>query len=89
MSKPDVAVVMAALITRIRRELPFDLPESQVCDGPCEGCSVKLLAYMESELDHWEHRLACGERVGLADLSKLGRTAEKIHRVLAKNRLMD
>jgi hypothetical protein len=86
--KPSVAVVMQQLIEKARTEFPFNRPEAQVCNGPCQGCSMKLLGYLESELDDWEARLAAGERPGLADLSRLVRSSRRIARVLANAGLM-
>ncbi len=86
--KPSVANAMQGLIDRIRDEFPFERPEAQICSGPCQGCSLKLLAFLESELDAWEFRLAQGEKPGLADLSHLMRTGRKVGRVLAKAGLM-
>ena len=87
-TKPDAASAMAALIGEIRSVFPFDRPEAQVCAGPCQGCSMKLLVYLESELDAWEDRIAAGERPGLAELSQLIRTSRKIGRVLERAGLM-
>jgi hypothetical protein len=87
--KPSVDIAMQQLITRIRSEFPFQLPEAQVCNGPCQGCSLKLLGFLENELDAWETRLAQGERPGLADLSRLMRTSHKVGRVLQRAGLMD
>jgi hypothetical protein len=52
--KPDAPTAMRQLITQIRETLPFDAPQARVCQGPCEGCSMKLLDYLETELDDWE-----------------------------------
>jgi hypothetical protein len=49
---------------------------------------LKLLDYLESELDLWERRLDEGERPGLAELSRLARTSRKVHKVLLKNNLL-
>ncbi len=87
--KPDAATAMRQLIDEIRRRFPFDRPEAQVCAGPCQGCSLKLLGFLETELDDWEYRLAGGERPGLAELSKLIRTSRKIARVLHQAGLME
>lgn len=87
-TKPDVSIAMRQTIAQIRQSLPFDAPESQVCRGPCEGCSMKLLAYLEDELAGWEQRLGEGERVGLAELSRLEKTARRIHAILQKNGLV-
>lgn len=87
--KPDSPTAMRQLIGQVRRTLPFDQPEARVCEGPCEGCSMKLLDYLESELDDWEQRLDDGEKPGLAELSKLAKTSKRIHRVLQKNGLIN
>ena len=84
--KPDTATALRQLIDDIRDR--FDRPEAQLCAGPCQGCSLKLLAYLETELTDWEDRLANGERIGLAELSGLIRTSRKIARVLEKADLM-
>ncbi len=85
--KPDTRTAMRRLIDQIRDAMPFDLPEARVCEGPCDGCSVKLLDFLESELADWEHRLEAGETPNLGDLAKLAGTGRKIHRVMVKNGL--
>ncbi|HHI77473.1 MAG TPA: hypothetical protein ENJ94_09885 [Gammaproteobacteria bacterium] len=85
--KPDVPTAMRRLIAQIRATLPFDAPESWICRGPCQGCSLKLLTYLEDELCAWEARLDAGERPGLAELSQLMATARRVHRVLERNGL--
>ena len=87
--KPNAPTAMRQLIAQVRQTLPFDLPEARVCDGPCEGCSLKLLDFLEGELDDWESRLDQGEKPGLAELSKLAKTSRRIHRVLYNNGLLD
>jgi len=87
--KPDVPTAMRQLIAQVRRTLPFDLPEARVCDGPCDGCSLKLLDYLESELEAWEQRLDNGETPGFVELSRLARTSRNVHRVLLKNGLVE
>ena len=87
--KPDAPTAMRQLIAQVRQTLPFDLPESRVCDGPCLGCSLKLLDYLESELEAWEQRLEQGEKPGLAELSRLAKTSRKVHRALLKNGLLE
>ncbi|MCG6941352.1 MAG: hypothetical protein LJE69_08880 [Thiohalocapsa sp.] len=86
--KPDTTTAMHQLIARVRDAIPFDLPAAQVCTGECNGCSVKLLAYLDGELSDWEARLAAGERPNFGDLSRLGRTSRKVYRVLAQNGLV-
>lgn len=82
--KPDTTTAMQQLIARIRAEFPFDQPEAQLCAGPCNVCSLKLLEYLRSELDTWDARLAEGERPGLAELSALIRTSRRIAAALHK-----
>jgi hypothetical protein len=86
--KPDPSVAMRLLIRQVRDAIPFDLPQAQVCTGLCNGCSVKLLDYLDTQLCNWEVRLAAGERPGLADLSRLGSTSRKVYRALAANGLV-
>jgi len=80
---------MRQLIDQVRHTLPFDMPEARLCEGPCNGCSMKLLEFLELELEGWEQRLNAGEKPGLAELSKLARTSRRIQRVLARNGLLD
>lgn len=83
--KPDTRTAMRDLIGEIRRTLPFDAPEAQVCGERCDGCSLKLLEYLGSELEAWDRRLDDGERPGLKDLSQLIKTARKVQRVIERN----
>lgn len=87
--KPDTRTAMGLLIGQIREAIPFAAPVAQVCAGTCDGCSLKLMDYLDSELQGWERRLAEGERPNLGDLSRLARTARKVHAVLAKNELVE
>jgi hypothetical protein len=86
--KPDATTAIQQLIVQIRSTFPFDRAEAQICAGPCQGCSLKLLGFLETELDDWEARIDAGERPGLAELSQLIRTSRKIARVLQKADLM-
>lgn len=87
--KPDSRTAMTRLIAQVREAMPFDVPEAAVCEGACEGCAVKLLAFMAGELEYWEERLADGCTPGFADLSKLAKTARRVHAALARNGLVD
>lgn len=86
--KPNATLAMQQLIGQIRSTFPFGRAEAQVCAGPCNGCSLKLLGFLESEIEGWEDRIAAGERPGLAELSQLIRTSRKIGRALEKSNLM-
>ena len=86
--KPDTSTAMHQLIAQVRAAIPFNAPQSRVCTGACEGCSQKLMDFLEGELDDWERRLTSGERPGLADLSRQARVSRKVHGVLERNGLI-
>jgi len=86
--KPDTQTAMRQLIAQVRDAVPFDAPEDQVCSGPCDGCSMKLLAFLESELEGWERRLDQGERPNFGDLSRLAKVSRKVYGVLERNGLV-
>ncbi len=86
--KPDSATALRRLIADIRARFPFDRPQAQLCAGPCQGCSMKLLAFLDTELDGWQARLDDGERIGLAELSRLMRVSRKVAMALEKGGLM-
>lgn len=88
MSKPTPRIAMQNLIDEVRGTLPFELPEAQLCDGICNGCSKKLLDYLDGELIDWQERLDAGEEPKLGDLAALGKTSRKIYRVLQRNELV-
>jgi hypothetical protein len=80
---------MRLLITQVRAAIPFSLSDEQICAESCEGCSIKLLLYLESELDAWERRLHDGVTPTLGDIDRLAKQSRKIHQVLQRNGLID
>ncbi|MEA3643546.1 MAG: hypothetical protein VBE63_26985 [Lamprobacter sp.] len=86
--KPDTRTAMHALIAQVRETLPFDAPAAQVCGGDCQGCSLKLLDYLNGELCGWEQRLEAGETPNFGDLSRLAETSRKVYAALQKNGLL-
>lgn len=80
---------MHHLIAQVRGAIPFDMPEAQVCLDGCEGCSRKLLEYLETELTDWERRIDEGDIPNFGDLNTLAKSSRKIHAVLKKNGLID
>ncbi len=80
---------MGELIAQIKTTIPFDLPESYICSGRCNGCSLKLLDFLELQLEEWEDRLLTGEQPNFGDLKKLARIARQVHRVMDRNDLLD
>lgn len=79
---------MHQLIAQVRDTLPFDAPASRVCSGECQGCSLKLLEYLDGELSGWEQRLETGDSPTLGDLSRLAKASRKIYVALDKNGLV-
>lgn len=79
---------MRQLIQQIRTALPFDAPDEDLCGDSCQGCSTKLLIYLETELDEWEVKLAQGVVPDFADLSRLAGQSKKIAAVLERNGLL-
>ena len=86
--KPDTGTAMRLLIAQVRQAIPFDAPAAQVCTGTCDGCSMKLLGFLATELQAWECRLDAGEQPTLGDLSRLARTSRKVYTVLERNGLV-
>ncbi len=87
--KPDRPAAMRLLIQQIRTAMPFDLPEASLCSGKCNGCSQKLLDYLDSELEEWEIRLKAGEVPDFGDISRIARTSKKIYKILDVNGLLE
>jgi hypothetical protein len=85
--KPDTTTAMRQLIAQVRAALPFDMSEEERCGDSCQGCSNKLLIYLETELDEWELKLQQGVVPGFADLSRLAGKSRKIAEVLKRNGL--
>ncbi|MCG8427360.1 MAG: hypothetical protein MI754_08400 [Chromatiales bacterium] len=80
---------MRNLISEVRATIPFGLPEAQVCLDSCQGCSQKLLDYLEAELESWEQRLDEGIVPNFGDLNTLARSSRKVYRVLQSNGLIE
>lgn len=86
--KPNTTIAMQQLIGQIRAAMPFESPEASICAGPCKGCPLKLLQFIETELDGWHYRMEQGEKPNLGDINKLAKSAQKVHRVLSQNGLI-
>ena len=66
--------------------MPFGL--ARACTGRCDGCSRKLLDWLEGELDDWQARLAADEQPHLGDIDRLARSSRKVYAALARNGLV-
>lgn len=86
--KPDRTIAMQQLIQQVRVAMPFDLPEANLCSGKCNGCSQKLLDYLDTELEDWEYRLKEGERPDFGEIHRIAKTSKKIYQVMQKNGLV-
>jgi len=85
--KPNRTNAMHQLILQVRTAMPFDLPEANLCSGKCNGCSQKLLDYLDSELEDWEYRLKEGEIPDFGEIQRIARTSKKIYKILDRNGL--
>lgn len=88
--KPNTREAMYNLIGHINDQVPLELNEDEICrdKDDCRSCSIKLVEYLNSEIENWEYRLQQGETPNFKDLSRLTRTAQKIHRALWNNGLI-
>ncbi len=80
---------MDELIKEIRSSIPFDMTEAQMCEGSCHGCSKKLLEFLDQTLEGCLQDLTNGEVPTLGDVSRLGRLAGKVYKVLKVNSLVE
>jgi len=85
--KPNPGQAMRLLIDEIRRAIPFETAEAELCDGACSCCAKKLLEWLDSELAGWDQRLRQGEQPTLGDIDRLARSSRKIYRALEKDGL--
>jgi len=86
--KPNTTKDMHRLIVQIKDALPFNEIDSNFCSDVCTGCSVKLISFIEIEIDNWEYKLNKGKVPNFKDINKLANTAKKIRAVLLKNKLI-
>ncbi len=82
-------MAMRQLIEQVRNAMPFDLPEAGMCSGKCNGCSQKLLDYLDCELEDWEYRLKGGETPDFGEIQRIAKTSRKIYKVLDRNGLVE
>ncbi|MCW8830893.1 MAG: hypothetical protein OQK32_05140 [Gammaproteobacteria bacterium] len=89
--KPDTSTAMQDLINEVRSTMPFGAGEAQLCADSvsCNGCSLKLLEFLEMELQDWEQKLQDGVQPSFGDIHKMGKTCKKIYMVLRKNGLVE
>jgi len=87
--KPSTTEAMQQLIKQLRQVIPFELAMDDVCNDDCRGCSVKLLEYLQSEIDSWEYRLQQQQIPDFRDLTRLQRSGRKIYATMQRNGLIN
>ena len=80
---------MQRLIKDVRTAFPFGASDAQLCSDSCQGCSKKLLEFLDTELDDWEHKLQQGVRPNFGDIHRMGKTCKKVYAILKKNGLVE
>lgn len=87
--KPNTSTAMQNLIAEVRLAIPFDANEEQLCTDSCKGCSMKILEFLEMELEAWEQKLQEGVKPDFGDIHRLSKTCKKVYMVLKKNGLVN
>ena len=89
--KPSTTVAMHQLIEQIRSAMPLTADSDDLCRDSenCHLCALKLIEFLNMELDDWERRLADQEIPNFGDLNKLAKTAQKIQNALKKGGFSD
>lgn len=87
--KPKTPAAMQQLIQQVREALPFGTPQGYVCADECEGCSLKLLEFLDLELMDWEDRLQQGEVPTLGDVQRLSKISRRVYKTLDKNGVLE
>ena len=86
--KPDTSTAMKNLIDEVRTAMPFGASDEQLCSDSCQGCSKKLLEFLESELNDWDQKLDEGIQPNFGDINRMGKTCKKVYIILKKNGLV-
>lgn len=87
--KPNTTTAMKNLIDEVRLNMPFGADETQLCSDSCQGCSKKLLEFLETEISDWEQKLQDGIQPNFGDINRMGKTCKKVYVVLKKNGLIE
>ena len=87
--KPDRITAMKKLITEVRADFPFTVPEANLCGTSCIGCPKKLLEIVDTELCDWENRLENNITPNLGEIARLAKLCKNVRRGLKRNGLVD
>lgn len=88
--KPNTRLAMQNVIDEVRSAIPFDATEADLCadSKSCTGCSLKLIEFLDVELDDWQYKLDQNEIPNFGDIQKLVKSSKKIFNVLKINGLV-
>ena len=86
--KPNTSTAMQNIIDEVRLAIPFDAGVEQLCTDSCKGCSMKILEFLETELEAWEQKLQDGVQPDFGDIKRMSKTCKKVYGVLMKNGLV-
>ncbi len=87
--KPNPSIAMQNLIDQVRKHMPFGADESQLCSDNCQGCSKKLLEFLDTELDDWQRKLENGVQPNFGEIHRMGKTCKKVYTILKMNKLVE
>ncbi|AAZ27392.1 hypothetical protein [Colwellia psychrerythraea] len=87
--KPDCTSAMKKLITEVRGDFPFNVPEANICGISCIGCPKKLLEIVDTELCDWESKLDNHVVPKFGEISQLGKLCKNVRRGLKRNGLVE
>lgn len=87
--KPDCNTAMLNLITSVRADFPFTVPEANICGISCIGCPKKLLELVDTELCEWEVKINNGDTPKLGEISRLAKLCKNVRRGLKRNNLVN
>ena len=80
---------MQQLINEVKQHIPFERPLADICSDDCNGCSMKLLEFLDMELIDWQRRLDAHDVPTLGDIKRLETTSKKIYKILQRNGLVN
>ncbi|WP_440874573.1 hypothetical protein [Thalassotalea sp. PLHSN55] len=87
--KPDRSTALLNIISAVRHDFPFNVPESNICGISCVGCPKKLLELVDTELCDWEVKIADGVIPNFGEISRLAKLCENVRRGLKRNNLVN
>lgn len=85
MTKPNTQIAMQTLINKIKKTIPLNLEEAQLCQGQCLGCSKKMLEMLDAEISYWQFSEVTPSLKDLKNLENIGR---RTYKILKRNQLL-